>query len=64
MISIVESLGKKGKREYTGGADTCVCPKCGEEVPHKRGIPCNTIKCPKCKIPMTGKGAKGEVRNN
>lgn len=29
-----------------GGATKCVCPKCGHEVEHKKGIPCG--KCPKC----------------
>ena len=41
---------------YTGGrglygvgvGGTCVCPKCGAEVPHKRGVPCSNMRCPKC----------------
>jgi hypothetical protein len=37
-----------------GGSDECVCPKCGERMPHTRGIPCTETKCPKCGTPMRG----------
>jgi cation diffusion facilitator family transporter len=30
----------------------CVCPQCGYKVSHKRGVPCPTIICPKCHIPL------------
>jgi cation diffusion facilitator family transporter len=33
-----------------GPGGYCVCPKCGYKVPHRRGIPCSTLKCPKCNI--------------
>lgn len=26
----------------------CVCTKCGEKVPHTRGIKCTNQKCPTC----------------
>ena len=26
----------------------CICPNCGYKTKHQRGIPCSTIKCPKC----------------
>ena len=35
----------KGK----GPEGDCVCPKCGYKQKHERGVPCSTIKCPKCK---------------
>jgi len=42
----------RGKGRNKGGAfgpgSYCVCNKCGEKIPHKRGIKCTTIKCPKC----------------
>ena len=34
----------------TGGF--CVCAKCGEKIPHKQGVKCPNIKCPKCDKPM------------
>ncbi len=36
----------KGGAFGTGGF--CICAKCGEKVPHKRGVKCTTLKCPKC----------------
>jgi cation diffusion facilitator family transporter len=45
----IEEATKKGPEGY------CICPKCGYKKKHQRGIPCSTIKCPKCKIPLTRK---------
>ncbi len=36
--------GRRGK----GPGGFCVCPNCGERVPHERGVPCMQVKCPKC----------------
>jgi len=30
----------------TGG--NCICPGCGKTVPHQRGVPCTSQKCPNC----------------
>ncbi len=38
-----------------GGPNVCYCPSCKHEVPHQRGVPCNTIKCPKCGATMAPK---------
>ena len=32
---------------------SCICPKCGHKEGHERGVPCATIRCPKCNIPLT-----------
>ena len=37
-----------------GGSSECICPKCGYKEPHKRGVPCSTISCPKCNAPLKG----------
>lgn len=39
----------------TGG--DCICPKCGEKTPHKRGIPCQEERCPKCGAKMLREGS-------
>ena len=55
-----EEQGKGTGREGLGGTDTCVCPECGYEMKHERGVPCNKNKCAECNVAMTGKGAPGE----
>jgi len=43
----------KGEIEEARGGGPggyCACPKCGYKILHERGIPCSTLKCPKCKI--------------
>lgn len=30
----------------------CICAKCGEKIPHLRGVKCTTLKCPNCGKPM------------
>ncbi len=32
--------------------DYCICLRCGERVPHERGIPCQEMRCPKCKAAL------------
>ena len=38
-----------------GGA--CICPKCGYEKPHQRGIPCQEEHCPECGAKMLREGS-------
>lgn len=42
--------GQGGKGMGAGG--NCVCPKCGHSTPHRRGLSCYQIKCPKCETLM------------
>jgi cation diffusion facilitator family transporter len=42
----IKKAGGKGPEGY------CICKKCGHKIKHKRGTPCSTIKCPKCKITL------------
>lgn len=55
-----EGQGVGGPRQGDGGANTCICPKCGETISHDRGTPCQQMKCPKCGTTMTGKSEKKE----
>jgi hypothetical protein len=43
--------------EATGqGPDgECVCPECGYTVPHQRGVPCSSLKCPNCNVSLVRK---------
>jgi len=46
-------LGRGGGRGRNNGGGfgpggVCVCAKCGEKVPHQRGVKCTDLKCPKC----------------
>jgi len=38
-----------------GPGGYCICPKCGHKVDHERGVPCASLKCPKCGINLTRK---------
>jgi len=44
-----------GRGAGFGPDGTCVCQNCGYEIPHQRGVPCYTLKCPKCGGPMARK---------
>lgn len=61
----------KDKREHCGehrnkencnnGAATCghcICPECGEKLPHMKGQPCKEQLCPKCGVKMMREGSK------
>jgi hypothetical protein len=55
-----QGQGQDGERQGDGGADRCVCPKCGHEEPHEKGTPCAESECPKCGAAMTGKQEETE----
>jgi len=46
-----KSITRKSIRQK-GSCSKCICPNCGTEIFHKRGIPCFEEKCPKCGISM------------
>jgi len=42
----------RGGRGGAGPGGFCVCPNCGNRVPHQPGIPCMQVKCPNCGTQM------------
>ncbi|RLA94249.1 MAG: hypothetical protein DRG55_01350 [Deltaproteobacteria bacterium] len=46
----------RGMGRGLGPGGQCVCPQCGASVPHKPGVPCFQVPCPKCGTPMLRKG--------
>jgi len=45
--------GRGGGRMQAGTAGYCVCPQCGHQEAHQRGVPCVEQKCPQCGTAMT-----------
>ena len=44
-------MSGKGKGKGGGGYGAggyCICSKCGERVPHQRGVSCIDTSCPVC----------------
>lgn len=55
-----DGLGRGAKKmrqnqSVVGAVGECVCPNCGNKIPHKRAVPCNQIVCPNCGIKMIRK---------
>lgn len=43
----------RGNRFGAGPGGECICPDCGQRVPHELGAACFEQKCPKCGTVMT-----------
>jgi len=46
------------RRHEMGEGGSCICPKCGEKVPHRSGIPCQEERCPSCGAKMLREGSE------
>ena len=44
-------------RHDMGEGGFCLCPKCGERIEHKQGIPCQEERCPECGTKMLREGS-------
>lgn len=55
MVRFGRGQGRGMGQGRAGGPSKCVCPSCGYEEPHIRGIPCSTKQCSKCGARMIGK---------
>ncbi|RKY13277.1 MAG: dinitrogenase iron-molybdenum cofactor biosynthesis protein [Planctomycetota bacterium] len=42
----------RGRGRGWGPPANCVCPSCGTTVPHTPGVPCRSMRCPQCGLPM------------
>jgi len=47
--------GSRGRGDGFGAGPggSCICPDCGEKVPHQLGTPCYELRCSKCGATMT-----------
>ncbi len=41
-------FGRRRGMGFKARPESCVCPKCGYRVQKAPGVPCSTMKCPKC----------------
>ena len=46
------------RKHEMGPVGRCICPKCGYESPHRRGVPCQDERCPTCGAKMLREGSE------
>ena len=40
--------GRMGGTNAAGPGGVCICPNCGNSIPHQVGTPCYQLNCPTC----------------
>jgi Pyruvate/2-oxoacid:ferredoxin oxidoreductase delta subunit len=53
-------IGHGGGR---GEGGFCVCSQCGYSEPHRAGVPCKTLYCPECNLPLLRSEVSGIKTN-
>lgn len=53
--------GKGNWEPGSGPGGNCICPSCGEKIPHEAGMPCRSVKCPNCGNFMIREGIAAET---
>ncbi|WP_034781085.1 4Fe-4S binding protein [Bacteroides graminisolvens] len=51
-LRMFRNLGAGRGRNQMNHVQSCVCPVCGYSVQHERGVPCRSLLCPKCNVPL------------
>ena len=56
-----QGQGVGNPKQNDGGVSFCVCPSCGKEIEHDRGVPCLSVSCPECGAKMIGKVKESDM---
>lgn len=51
----------QNKRTEISQLDRCTCLQCNYTETHKRGVPCVSLLCPKCNIPLVRNGVSAST---
>jgi len=64
---IYKGFGNRGKQKgkgHSAGPDYCKCSRCGYLVRHIPGIPCRSVNCPVCHLPLVRDSANAQEKSS